>query len=206
MPFFLPSLKEAYPDLQLYIREDRPASLEQAVNQGAIDCALTPDIAQFAGLDTNIICSEALTVAVPGDHPLSGLAEIPIDLLRGEKLLSLNRGFRLYDDVQALSRAAGAEFREDFEGTSLDALRQMVSIGMGLALFPAAYIASEFEKQPDLTHKAIEGRPMFRKIYLAWRRSSPRQEHFHTLLALARRTVEEMDVAGVVPYPDYPES
>ena len=186
------------------MRTVRP--VEQAVNQGAIDCALTPDIAQFAGLDTNIICSEALTVAVPGDHPLSGLAEIPIDLLRGEKLLSLNRGFRLYDDVQALSRAAGAEFREDFEGTSLDALRQMVSIGMGLALFPAAYIASEFEKQRDLTHKAIEGRPMFRKIYLAWRRSSPRQEHFHTLLALARRTVEEMDVAGVVPYPDYPES
>jgi DNA-binding transcriptional LysR family regulator len=46
-----------------------------------------------------------------------------------------------------LCDVSGAQMRSDYEGTSLDALRQMVSIGMGLSLFPSAYVSSEFERE-----------------------------------------------------------
>lgn len=197
MSFFLPILKRAYPSLELYIREDRPNLLEEGLSAGRLDCIIAPDPAPSGHFEKGLLCRENVDLAVPASHPLAGLETIPVELLRGEKLLSLMHGFRLHDDVQALARTSGADFLRDYEGTSLDALRQMVSIGMGLALFPAAYVASEFPKEPDLLLKKIEGTTMQRLIYLVWRQGSSRTSHFETLLSLARDAVRQMAVTGV---------
>lgn len=197
MPHFLPILKRNYPGLELYIREDRPNLLEEGIASGALDCVITPDISPSNQLVERVLCHEDVSLAVPKSHPLAGLDVVPTAMLRDEKLLSLSQGFRLHDDVQALARAAGADFRQEYEGTSLDALRQMTSMGMGLALFPAAYIASEFGKEPDLLLKKVEDLPMLRHMYLVWRRGSSRTAHFETLLELALMAVEAMNVKGV---------
>ncbi len=197
MPFLLPILKKKFPELELYIREDRPSFLEAALFEGKIDCILTPDVTPSDSFEQRVLCLENVSLAVPRSHPLAGLEVVPVSVLKGERLLSLGRGFRLHDDVQVLARASGADFLQDYEGTSLDALRQMASIGMGLALFPAAYIASEFGKEPDLVLKSVEDMPMRRVISLAWRTGSSRARHYETLLALARDAVDSMQVAGV---------
>ena len=51
--------------------------------------------------------------------------------------------------IQTIAEAAGAHGSAEYEGTSLDALRQMVSIGMGLSVFPALYAASEFVRREE---------------------------------------------------------
>lgn len=197
MPYLLPILKSAYPDLELYIREDRPALLEQKILDGSIDCIISPDLSASERLQVHQLCEEELFLAVPRAHPLAGLEVIPVSMLRGERLLTLSQGFRLHDDVQALARASGAEFRQDYEGTSLDALRQMVSIGMGLCLFPAAYVASEFGKEHGILLKMVAEVKMNRTICIAWRRDSARSNHFTTLYDLARQAAAGMAVAGV---------
>lgn len=199
MPYLLPILKREFPLLELYIREDRPNLLEEGLMSGALDCILTPDFASSDQWTAQVLCRESVSLAVPKSHPLAGVEVIPVDMLRGEKLLALGQGFRLHNDVQALAHAAGADFRQDYEGTSLDALRQMASIGMGLALFPAAYIASEFGKEPDLLLKKIEGLPMRRTMHLVWRCGSSRTTHFENLLTLALQAVNSMKVEGVEP-------
>ncbi|MEP4766671.1 MAG: hydrogen peroxide-inducible genes activator [Roseibium sp.] len=197
MPYLLPILKVAYPNLQLYIREDRPNLLEQGLIGGSLDCIITPDVFPSDRQDLKTLCHEDLSLAVPASHPLAGVEVIPVDMLHGERLLSLSHGFRLHDDVQALARAAGAVFSQDYEGTSLDALRQMVSIGMGLALFPASYIASEFGKEPDLVLKSVEGVKMRRTICVCWRQGSSRAEQFNVLFDLCRHAVENMQIVGI---------
>ncbi|WP_029066402.1 LysR substrate-binding domain-containing protein [Labrenzia sp. DG1229] len=197
MPYLLPILKRNFPDLELYIREDRPNLLEEGLAAGSLDCIITPDIAPSGQLVERELCHEGVSLAVPRGHPFSGLEVVPVSLLKGEKLLSLGHGFRLHNDVQALARAAGAEFLQDYEGTSLDALRQMASIGMGLALFPAAYIASEFPKEPNLLLKKVEGIAMHRVMYLVWRDGSSRAAHYEKLLSLALEAVKSMRAEGV---------
>lgn len=199
MPYLLPILKAKYPELELYIREDRPMVLEQQILDGTLDCIISPDLAGSERLQVLKLCLEDLSLAVPRSHPLSGLDVIPVELLRGERLLTLSQGFRLHDDVQSLARASGADFRQDYEGTSLDALRQMVSIGMGLCLFPAAYIASEFGKEPDIVLKQVAEMKTRRTICIAWRRDSARHNHFQTLYDLSLEAVENMNVPGVEP-------
>ncbi len=197
MPYLLPVLKARYPDLELYIREERPSVLEQQILDGSLDCIISPDLTESERLQVAQLCEEEVSLAVPHSHPLAGLEVIPVALLKGERLLTLSQGFRLYDNVQTLARTAGAEFRQDYEGTSLDALRQMVSIGMGLCLFPAAYIASEFGKETQLVLKQVEDVKMHRIIGVCWRKESARAEHFRTLYDLARQAVNGMAVPGI---------
>ena len=56
-----------------------------------------------------------------------------------------------------LADASGARIVDDFEGTSLDAIRQMVSIGMGLSVFPELYAKAEFRAQDDVKLLEFEG-------------------------------------------------
>ncbi len=106
--------------------------------------------ASSENFDSLAFCREKLVLGIPNKHPLANAKRISIEHLKGDRLLSLGRGHRLFGHVQWLCETIGALMLEDYEGTSLDALRQMVSIGMGLSLFPGAYIGSEVAKRPIL--------------------------------------------------------
>ncbi|CAN0586167.1 unnamed protein product, partial [Laminaria digitata] len=157
MPYLLPRLHEQYPDLELYIREDRPTLLEASVIDGSSDCALAPAPVESERFVFRELIVEELLLGMPADHRLASAPSIAPQMLQGERMLSLGSGHRLNDSVQELCRASGAVRREGYEGTSLDAVRQMVSIGMGLSLFPEFYAASEFSRQSSVVLRRIEG-------------------------------------------------
>jgi LysR family hydrogen peroxide-inducible transcriptional activator len=187
MPRMLPHLHGLYPNLEIYIREDRPPALESGLADGLLDCILTPMPLAGKKFEPYAICSEKVFLGVPADSPIAKLKKVTVDALSGQRLLTLGKGHKLYDQVQDLCDFSGAKMREDYEGTSLDALRQMVSIGMGLSLFPATYVASEFSHEANVVLCEIEGWPIQRTICLAWRQDSVRREHFQALAREAGR-------------------
>lgn len=197
MPHVLPSLKAAFPDVELYICEERPALLVPDLLNGKLDCILSPAPMVSDRLESKIFCAEEIFLGVPADHPLSELDIVPLKALKGERLLTLGQGHKLYDEARALCEVSGAEFREDYEGTSLDALRQMVSIGMGLSLFPAGYVASEFAKDERVHLKPVARFAMQRQLALAWRKGSARAAHYEILGELSRSAAKAMDVTGI---------
>ncbi|MCB1457782.1 MAG: hydrogen peroxide-inducible genes activator [Nitratireductor sp.] len=181
MPLLLPGLHERYPQLEIYIREERPAALETALAEGLLDCIVAPGPLADQRLERLEICSERLWLGIAREHPLATLPVIRAADLNGERLMTLGRGHRLYDQVQRLCSQTGADLREDYEGTSLDALRQMVSIGMGLSLFPDLYARSEAVRDGRVVLRELEDWKLSRVIMFAWRSDSARQEHFRTI-------------------------
>lgn len=196
MPAFLPELHRRYPQLEIYIREERPRDLDQALASGALDCILSPGTNADPRLESAPVCSEKIWLGVPADHALAHAGKVTSASLRGEKVLTLGRGHRLYDETSRLCEGTGAEMREDYEGTSLDALRQMVSIGMGLSLFPDLYARSEFQRGRNVMLREIEDWPMRREIRFSWRRESARRRHFVELAALAAQTAANLFEEG----------
>ncbi|MCB1425095.1 MAG: hydrogen peroxide-inducible genes activator [Zhengella sp.] len=181
LPRLLPVLHGRYPDLEIFIREEQPARLEESITEGETDCAMGPDPHQADRLVFVRLMEEELFLGLPADHPLASRPEIPVARLAGERMMTLGRGHRLNENVRALALQAGALLREDYEGTSLDALRQMVSIGMGLTLFPAHYAASEFRRQDSVVLRPLAGPKLTRTIGLFWRRGSVRESHYRIL-------------------------
>jgi LysR family hydrogen peroxide-inducible transcriptional activator len=187
-PYFLsrllPRLHEKYPALQVYIREDNPTAIEALVNDGSLDCGLGP-APERAGLAFSRIGRERLFLGVPADHALAEKPTVSLRALSGEKLLALGRGHRLLETVRHLAEASGARIVDDFEGTSLDAIRQMVSIGMGLSVFPELYARAEFRPQDDVRLIEFDDWNEQREVGLYWRDGSGREQHYRALAEAA---------------------
>jgi LysR family hydrogen peroxide-inducible transcriptional activator len=124
-------------------------------------------------------------------------------MLRGETILSLEPGHRLYELVRRISDDYGVELSHDYEGTSLDTLRQMVATGMGLSLMPALYVKSEVAHQDIVVARPFRGTAPSRTIGMVWRKGTSREEEFRLLSALVCRSLTErapeITVLGDVP-------
>ena len=186
LPHILPELHQSYPDLKLYVREGVPKVLLSSLDSGALDLLLVPFPVRGADLESTRLFREPLWVVAPSDHPLAAKEQAARSDLKGENVLTLERGHRLHDQVRDLCEQFGANLSLDYEGTSLDTLRQMVGMGMGLSLLPALYVRSEVTQDKQVAARQMRPRAPSRVIGMVWRRHSARREEFHTLAGLVR--------------------
>jgi LysR family hydrogen peroxide-inducible transcriptional activator len=109
--------------------------------------------------------------------------------IMSEKLLLLDEGHCLRD--QALDVCgAGTAGREEVRATSLETLRQMVGMGLGLTLLPALAV----DAAPRVSRKTVEIRPFKspppgRTIGLVWRKRAPFPETFERLAATLKASL-----------------
>ncbi|WP_224826082.1 hydrogen peroxide-inducible genes activator [Cognatishimia sp. MH4019] len=173
MPYVVAELHRAYPDLSLYIREHTPADLRHELERGGHDILLTQLPVTGADLTTRRLFREPLSLVTASDHPLAARAQITEADLQGQAILSLGPGYALHDQIAGLCADTGAELQRDYEGTSLDALRQMVGMGMGATFLPALYIASEIpDADPSLAIRPMKRPALHRSVGLVWRKRS----------------------------------
>lgn len=193
LPHAIADLHRQHPELKLYIREAPPQELQRALGDGDHDLILTQLPSAGAGLTVARLFREPLMVAMPTHHPLAKKSGIRPEDLRGETILSLSPSYTLHDQIAALALETGATLARDYEGTSLDALRQMVAMGMGLTLLPKLYVSSEIEgRAPDVTVRPFAGRRVQRSIGLVWRASTGSAEGFLSLAQAIRQTASTM--------------
>lgn len=171
MPWVVGELHRAYPDLSLYIRESAPEELRHELERGAQDIVLTQLPMTGADLTTRRLFREPLSLVMASDHPLAAHSQITDADLNGLPILSLGPSYALHDQIAAICAETGAEMQRDYEGTSLDALRQMVGMGMGATFLPALYIRSEIgETDPSLAIRPLTRTTLFRSVGLVWRK------------------------------------
>ncbi|MGF7163666.1 LysR family hydrogen peroxide-inducible transcriptional activator [Rhodoligotrophos appendicifer] len=185
LPTFLPPLHQKYPDLKVYIVEDRPAAIETAVAEGTLDCGIGPSCGE-PSLTFIPIGRERLYLGVPADHRLARKRSVGLKDLASERLLALGSGNRLLENVQHLAQASGATVVDDYVGTSLDAIRQMVSIGMGCSLFPELYARAEFRNAEDVHLLEVKDWSETRQVGVYFRATAGRVAHFQELAGRAK--------------------
>lgn len=176
-PYLLPPaiarLHAAHPELKLVIREAPPDVLASGLVRGEYDMALL-QLPVRGELAVQRLFREPLELVVAADHPLATRGHATRADLAGETVLSLGPGFTLGQQVAELSVALGARLRTDYEGTSLDALRQMAGMGMGLAFLPAIYVRSAISPAArDVVVVPLEGPRLLRSVGLVNRGAAP---------------------------------
>ncbi len=174
LPHVVAHLHRQYPELKLYVREGAPRELEYELARGLHDVILAQLPVTGAELVTQRLFREPLYLAMASDHPYAGRDQIATTDLLGMKVLSPTAKFHLHDQIGALCQEFGATVLRDYEGTSLDALRQMVGMGMGVTFLPALYVHSEVPKRSEIVVKPLKGRTITRSIGLVWRKSAGR--------------------------------
>lgn len=186
MPHVVQRLHRSYPDLNLYVRESAPKELEHELRRGVHDVILAQLPVFGSSLITHRLFREPLYVAVAADHPLAKHTEIdPLDL-NGADVLSLTPQYHLHEQISHLCTEFNAQLLRDYEGTSLDAIRQMVGMGMGITFLPALYVQSEIRDGGDVVVKRLKGKPIYRSMGLVWRESAGNTAAFEQIATVIK--------------------
>ncbi|SDD34359.1 MULTISPECIES: hydrogen peroxide-inducible genes activator [Kordiimonas] len=190
-PYFLPEvLSEVHttdPTLRLYVREGTPRELENGLLDGRYDLILTTMPVEIGGLVVEPLFGEPFKLCAPPDHPLVGKGKVDASAIKGERLLAIEERHRLFEQMQAMANQFGARLMRDYEGTSLDTVRQMIGTGFGLAFLPALYIRSEIAPRNDVTVLEMSETPSDRDVVLAWRPTAAKRQLYRSLASQMRR-------------------
>ncbi len=171
MPYVVERLHAKYPDLRLYIREVAPRDLRGELLAGSLDVILTQLPEGGADLTTQRLFREPLLLAMPDDHVLAAKAEVTETDLADLNVLSLGPDYALHTQIAALCQQYGGMIARDYEGTSLDAIRQMVGMGMGVAFLPRLYARSEIDsRSSNVVVRPFRRSSIMRSIGLVWRK------------------------------------
>ncbi|MEQ8263092.1 hydrogen peroxide-inducible genes activator [Pseudohaliea sp.] len=197
LPRILPRLHERYTDLKLYVREDSVRRLEEGLERGEYDMIVTALPINSREIRAETLLREDIRLVMPVDHPLARKPRLTGADLAGQQILTTEQGHLFSQLVEQACARLGAELLRDYQGTSLDALRVMVVMGMGLAFLPALYIASEIDDDTGLAVRDIEGEGIARILVLAWRGGSPARAFYRRLAADIRELTQE-EVGDVV--------
>src|SRR5581483_10023086 len=139
LPKALPILRQRFPKLRLFLREDLTQKLIASLKSGALDAALIALPYECSGLETARVAEDELLAALPANHPLLGSGPIAPERLEGDDLILLEDGHCLREHVLSACSLGppkvGAE--SGFAATSLPTLVQMVGSGLGVSFLPA---------------------------------------------------------------------
>lgn len=186
LPHIVPDIHRAYPELKLYVREDLPQILARALEAGDYDLIITPLPVRGEELYTVELFREPLFLTVGTDHPLAQRDRVQKSDLEGEVVLTLGPGHQLHDVVHSLCEELGALMRRDYEGTSLDMLREMAITGLGVTFMPGLYARRELVNDTNLKLLQLHGRFIYRTIGMAWRKSTARHPTLEKLASFCR--------------------
>ncbi|HEV2594338.1 MAG TPA: LysR substrate-binding domain-containing protein [Sphingomicrobium sp.] len=195
LPTMLPRLREQWPELKLYLREETSSAACEALHRGQLDCVLLALPFSCGDVDSTALFDDPLFIAYPhGEAPSAN--SIDAAEIDENRLLLLEDGHCLKD--HALSACNRPELRANaaMMGTSLHTLVQMVDNGLGLTFIPGMAIEAGILSGTGVDAKPLRSEHPYRRIALIWRRSSTRESEFQLLATTLRHIVGDVVPAG----------
>lgn len=174
------------PDLHLYVREGIPDEQSQQLARGSLDLLLGPLPIEGEALVVEPLFREPLHLVAAIDDPLARADIVDPALLRGRALLSLDPRHHFHRQCARIAEAYDMRMTPDYEGTSLDSLHQMVASGLGIAVLPTLYLASDVGGTSGLQILNIADWARYRSIALAWRRGTSMEVAFQLIAEQVR--------------------
>jgi LysR family hydrogen peroxide-inducible transcriptional activator len=184
LPRLMPALRDAFPRLKPWLREDTTARLVDRLVASRLDVVLVALPCDCGGADTMTLARDEFLVALPPGHRLAGLEAVPPSALATERLLLLEEGHCLREQallVCGLLAGERGEALDSFAATSLHTLVQMVASGLGVTLLPRLAICAGVAAGTGLVLRPLAGAGAWRTLGLAWRPKAPRAAEYRAL-------------------------
>ncbi|MFD4244169.1 LysR substrate-binding domain-containing protein [Streptomyces sp. NPDC058525] len=217
-PYLLPTVlglfHRRYPRMDLQVHEEQTASLLDGLAGGRLDLLLLAVPLGVPGVTELPVFDEDFVLLTPREHPLAGRRDIPREELRGMQLLLLDEGHCLRDQALDICREAGRPSRGAGRGSAaeggggrreggadvtttaagLSTLVQLVAGGLGVTLLPRTALRLETTRNEYLATGCFAEPAPTRRIALAMRTGTARQEEFRAIAAALREAVRPLPV------------
>ncbi|MGW4382842.1 LysR substrate-binding domain-containing protein [Kitasatospora sp. NPDC004531] len=199
-PYLLPNVlrlvRDAFPDLELHVHEERTPSLLDGLAAGRLDLLLLALPAGGAVPVAEIpLFDEDFVLIVPPEHELAGRADVPRDVLLDLDVLLLEEGHCLRDQALDICREVGADASGgSTRAAGLSTLVQLVAGGLGVTLLPATALDVETGRTDRLAAVRFAAPTPGRRIGLAHRPGSARTPEYERFATALRESLRGLPV------------
>jgi DNA-binding transcriptional LysR family regulator len=185
LPDLLVRYESANPGVRLSVRTGHSEQILELAVRGDIDIGLVREL-HHPALETLTLYDDELVLVVDPGHPLARQRHVSIGRLRDARLILFDRTSSYYDLTNALFRPAGSLPRGVLELDHIDAAKQMVLAGLGIALLPTTAVVGEL-RDGSLRRIDLVGTPAIERRIVGVRRldrerRSPAADAFWALL------------------------
>jgi DNA-binding transcriptional LysR family regulator len=186
LPVLLQVFRERCPQARVVFRPSRVAALSQRVRESEVDVAFVlEEPFQAADLVAEPLVREPIALVARPEHQLANRPAVYPEDLANEALLltEADCAYRLL--FERVLAAAGVAPRDTIEFSSVEAIKQCVAAGMGLAVLPAMAIDRELA-QGQLAALRWAGPPLEVTTQMIWHTKKWQSPALRAFLQLAR--------------------
>ncbi|OCT14727.1 LysR family transcriptional regulator [Paenibacillus pectinilyticus] len=147
LPQHLQAFQRDYPDVNVVIQPGNEPYIIESVKEGDLDVGIILDPPfKDPELHSSILREETLVIITSPEHKFSGRSEIHVEDLERESLILTEDGCTYRAMLLKVLKANQVNFKLSYEFGNLEAIKQCVSYGLGIALVPRIAVAEEIRK------------------------------------------------------------
>lgn len=180
LPHLMPALKEQFPDLKLYLRENTTLEIYEQLMEGELDLILIALPYKLAGVEVMPLVRDPFVLACREDTQFIDPQHYATQELPAESVILLEDGHCLRDHALSACRLRNQDTVNRFAANSLLTLVEMVESDLGIT-----YLTKMTQDSPLLNNTNIQtwalAEDSYRDIGLAWRKNSAQTEEFRVL-------------------------
>lgn len=191
LPYIVPALKSAFPDLEVFLYEAQTHQLLEQLETGRLDCAILARVQESQSFIEVPIFEEPMLLAVSEDHAWAKEEKIPMSQLKGQELLMLDDGHCLRNQTMDYCFTAGAKENSHFQATSLETLRNMVAADVGMTLMPELAVLNEGSRKGVKYIPCCSPEPT-RSIALVYRPGSPLRNRYERVANVVSEKIKSL--------------
>lgn len=175
-PYVLPDalrrLRARDATVRVELRENYSAVLAQLLLDETLDVAIAALPYAFEHLDTELLGTDRLVVAVPSHYPAARAGRITLAQLRDASAVTLDPAHCLGEQVADFCSSHGVNASVVCHSSQLATVLELVDAGVGLSIVPA--IAAAQHNTPRCAYVPLAEHDLRREIVAVWRRGAPR--------------------------------
>jgi LysR family hydrogen peroxide-inducible transcriptional activator len=174
-PYLLPdaisSFTKKFPGVQIVVQEDTTARLLKLALACEIDFALASRPIRDGRLEVRELFSEELLLALPPGHPLIRKRTVNANDLAGERLIVMQEGHCLGDQVLGFCDRHNLHHHISFRSAQLETIQSLVRAGLGISLIPA--MAAQRDRNRVSDYRSLHSPKPSRQIVTVWPKQRP---------------------------------
>ncbi|MFC5529019.1 LysR family transcriptional regulator [Cohnella yongneupensis] len=142
LPPYLQAYRKQFPDINVTLQPGNEPYIIEEVKEGSLDVGIILD-PPFSDpeLHTVVLREEQLVIIAHPDHRFGGLSEVRLEDLENESLILTEDGCTYRAMLLKLLRSGQVGYQLAYEFGNLEAIKQCVIYGLGVALLPRIAVA-----------------------------------------------------------------
>lgn len=173
LPQVVRSFRQIHPTVDIDLVEIVPRKQLEALRDSRIDLAFVPKV-EVESADEFVfetVMKVEVQVALPPDHRLSRLKQIPVHTLRDEAFITIKRSAApaTHELLMRLCRSAGFEPRVAKQSDRAQSILDLIAAGVGVAILPV-----HFGRYPaNVVMRPLAPKPVSIPLCMVWRKDDP---------------------------------